>query len=404
MKILVINAGSSSLKYQLIDMETETVHATGLCERIGIDGHMKHKPLVGGKPVFDENFPLPNHSEAISAVLEKLLSAEYGVLASIKEIGAVGHRIVHGGEAFASSVYLSGEVMDAIDECTPLAPLHNPANVLGITACRSVMGDIPMVGVFDTAFHQTMPSHAYTYALPKRYYENHKVRRYGFHGTSHRYVSTRAAELLGKPIGDLKLITCHMGNGSSICAIDGGRSLDTTMGFTPVAGIPMGTRCGDIDAGILQFIMERENLDMTQMMQVLNKESGVLGISGVSSDFRDLRSAAESGNSDAKLALDIFCYSVAKSVGAYAAALKGVDAIIFTGGIGENDNVARADICSYLEYLGCFINSDVNNSGEAERTISTAESRVKAMIIPTNEELVIARDTNEIVSAMQAAL
>ena len=295
MKILVINAGSSSLKYQLIDMETEHLLAKGLCERIGIDGHLKHTPLIGGKPVFDEDLPMPTHSEAIAAVIDKLTSAEYGVVTSMKEIDAVGHRVVHGGEKFACSVKIDDAVMTALEECTPFAPLHNPANITGINACRAVMGDdVPMVAVFDTAFHQTMPGKAYMYAIPYEYYQNDGIRRYGFHGTSHRYVSARCAELMGKPIEELKLISCHMGNGSSICAIDGGKCVDTSMGFTPLVGLPMGTRCGDLDAGVIQFIMNKYGISIDEMLNILNKKSGVLGVSGVSSDFRDLDFAAAS--------------------------------------------------------------------------------------------------------------
>ena len=399
MKVLVINAGSSSLKYQLIDMETESVLAKGLCERIGIDGHLKHTPLAGDKPVFNEDIPLPTHSEAIAAVIDKLTSDEYGVVRSMKEIDAVGHRVVHGGEAFASSVLIDEKVMKAIEDCIPLAPLHNPANITGINACVSVMGrDVPQVAVFDTAFHQSMPSKAYTYAIPYEYYENYKVRRYGFHGTSHRYVCRRAAEMLGRPIEELKLISCHMGNGSSICAIDGGRSVDTSMGFTPIAGLPMGTRCGDIDVSCLEFIMEREGFDIKAMTNVLNKKSGVLGVSGVSSDFRDLDAAADEGNERARLALDMFDYAVAKTVGGYAAAMNGVDGIIFTAGVGENSASTRAGIVKYLGYLGCELDTAANKKRGEEVFISTADSRVKLMVIPTNEELVIARDTRDIVS------
>ena len=398
MKVLVINAGSSSLKYQLIDMETEAVLAKGLCERIGIGGHLKHTPLVGGKPKFDEDLPLPTHSEAIAAVIDKLTSAEYGVVSSMKEIDAVGHRVVHGGEAFARSVRIDDKVMKALEDCIPLAPLHNPANITGINACTAVMGaDVPQIAVFDTAFHQTMPKKAFTYAIPYEYYENYKVRRYGFHGTSHRYVSGRAAEMLGRPIESLKLISCHMGNGSSICAIDGGRSVDTSMGFTPIAGLPMGTRCGDIDVSCLEFIMEREHLDIKAMTNVLNKKSGVLGVSGVSSDFRDLDEAAAQGNERARLALDMFDYAVAKTVGAYAAAMNGVDGIIFTAGVGENSASTRAGIVKYLGYLGCALDAEANKKRGEDTFISTPDSRVKLMVIPTNEELVIARDTRDIV-------
>ena len=398
MKVLVINAGSSSLKYQLIDMETEAVLAKGLCERIGIDGHLKHTPLIGGKPVFNEDISLPTHSEAIAAVIDKLTSAEYGVVASMSEIDAVGHRVVHGGEKFACSVRITDEVMKALEDCTPFAPLHNPANITGINACTAVMGkDVPQVAVFDTAFHQTMPAKAFTYAVPYDYYKNDGIRRYGFHGTSHRYVSGRCAELMGKPIEELKIISCHMGNGSSICAIDGGKSVDTSMGFTPLVGLPMGTRCGDLDPGVMQFIMNKYGMNIDEMLGVLNKKSGVLGVSGVSSDFRDLEAAAEEGNERAKLALDMFDYWVAKVVGSDAAAMNGVDAIIFTAGVGENAPTTRAGICKYLGYLGCEVDPEQNKKRGDDVCISTADSKVKLFVIPTNEELVIARDTRDIV-------
>lgn len=401
MKILVINAGSSSLKYQLIDMEGEKVLAIGLCERIGIDGHLKHKPFVGDKPKFDEDIALPTHSEAIAAVIEKLTSKEYGVVASMSEINAVGHRVVHGGEYFASSVLITDEVMKAIEACNILAPLHNPANITGINACKKVMGEnIPQVVVFDTAFHQTIPGKAFMYALPYEYYENDKVRRYGFHGTSHRYVCARAAEMLDKPLEGLKLISCHMGNGSSICAINGGKSVDTSMGFTPLVGLPMGTRCGQMDAGALQYLMNKYGYTIDEMLDILNKKSGVLGVSGISSDFRDLDEAAAKGNKRARLALDIFNYWVAKTVGGYVAAMNGVDAIIFTAGIGENSKSTRADICEYFSYLGCKIDEAANNKRGEETVISTTDSKVKLLVIPTNEEIVIARDTKEIVSKL----
>ena len=401
MKVLVINAGSSSLKYQLIDMENEQLLAKGLCERIGIDGHLKHTPLVGDKPVFNEDIPLPSHAEAIAAVIDKLTSLEYGVVSSMHEIDAVGHRVVHGGEKFASSVLITDEVMKALEDCTPFAPLHNPANITGINACVEVMGkDVPQVGVFDTAFHQTMPAKAYMYALPYDYYTNDGVRRYGFHGTSHRYVSQRCAELMGKPIEELKLISCHMGNGSSICAIMNGKSVDTSMGFTPLVGLPMGTRAGDVDPGALQFIMNKYNMDIDTMLNVLNKKSGVLGISGVSSDFRDLEAAANEGNERAKLALDMFDYSVAKVVGSYAAAMNGVDAVIFTAGVGENAPGTRAGICQYLGFLGAELDEEANAQRGDDRCISKAGSKVQLWVIPTNEELVIARDTRDIVSAL----
>ena len=398
MKILVINAGSSSLKYQLFDMDTEQVMAKGLCERIGIDGHLKHTPLVGGKPVFSENIPMPTHSEAIAAVIDKLTSPEYGVVSSMKEIDAVGHRVVHGGEKFANSVKIDDAVMAAIDECTPFAPLHNPANITGINACKAVMGnDIPMVAVFDTAFHQTMPGKAYMYAVPYEYYEKDGVRRYGFHGTSHRYVSARCAELMGKPIEELKIVSCHMGNGSSICAVDGGKCVDTSMGFTPLVGLPMGTRCGDLDPGVMQYLMHKYGYDIDEMLNILNKKSGVQGISGVSSDFRDLDAAAESGNERAKLALDMFAYWVAKVAGSYVAAMNGVDAIVFTAGVGENSKETRSAICEYFDYLGVSIDEAANAKRGEDIMISTPDSKVKVFVIPTNEELVIARDTKAII-------
>ena len=397
MKILVINAGSSSLKYQLIDMANEQVIAKGLCERIGIDGHLKHTPLIGGKSVFNEDVAMPTHAEAIAAVIDKLTSKEYGVVSSMKEIDAVGHRVVHGGEKFACSVKIDDSVMAALEECTPFAPLHNPANITGINACKAVMGDVPMVAVFDTAFHQTMPAKAFTYAIPYEYYKNDGIRRYGFHGTSHRYVSARCAELMGKPIEELKLISCHMGNGSSICAINGGKSVDTSMGFTPLVGLPMGTRCGDRDAGVIQFLMNKYGISIDEMLNILNKKSGVLGVSGVSSDFRDLDAAAEEGNERAQLALDMFHYWVAKVTGSYVAAMNGVDAIIFTAGVGENSRETRKAICDYFGYLGVAIDDEANSKRGEDVMISTPDSKVKVFVIPTNEELVIARDTRDII-------
>ena len=397
MKVLVINAGSSSLKYQLIDMETEQVMAKGLCERIGIDGHLKHTPLCGDKPVYNEDIPLPTHAEAIAAVIDKLTSAEYGVVSSMKEIDAVGHRVVHGGEKFASSVLITDEVMKAIEECTPFAPLHNPANITGINACKAVMGDVPMVAVFDTAFHQSMPSKAYMYALPYEYSKNDGIRRYGFHGTSHRYVSGRCAELMGKPIEELKIISCHMGNGSSIAAVKYGKSVDTSMGFTPLSGLPMGTRGGDVDAGALQFIMNKYGFTIDEMLNIMNKKSGVLGISGVSSDFRDLDNASADGNKRASLALEMFQYWVAKVAGSYAAAMNGVDAIVFTAGVGENSAATRKAIAEYFGYLGVEIDDAANAKRGEDVMISTPDSKVKVFVIPTNEELVIARDTKDIV-------
>ena len=396
MKILVINCGSSSLKYQLLDMEGEKLLAKGLCERIGIDGHLTHKPQ-NGKPIFNENVAMPTHTEAIAAVLDKLTSAQYGVVDSMSEIGAVGHRVVHGGEKFAASVRIDDDVMAAIAECIPLAPLHNPANITGIEACKAVMGDVPQVAVFDTAFHQSMPGKAFMYAIPYEYYTDLKVRRYGFHGTSHRYVAKRAAEMLGRPLEELKLISCHMGNGSSICAIDGGKSVDTSMGFTPIAGLPMGTRCGDIDVSILEYLAANTGKDVKELTNILNKKSGVLGVSGISSDFRDLDVAAQDGNDRAALALSMFRYAVAKTVGGYVAAMNGVDGIIFTAGIGENSADTRAGICEYLSYLGISISPEKNAKRGEDIFISTDDSRVPVMVIPTNEELVIARDTRDIV-------
>ena len=398
MNILVINAGSSSLKYQLLNPETQEVLAKGLCERIGIDGKFTYKP-TGKEAVKEADVAMPTHSEAIQAVLNALVDPANGVIASMDEIGAVGHRVVHGGEKFASSVLITDEVMAAIEECNPLAPLHNPANIIGIKACQALMPNTPMVAVFDTAFHQTMPPVAYTYALPYEYYEQDKVRRYGFHGTSHKYVSQRAAAMLGKPIEELKLISCHLGNGSSVTAIDGGKSVDTSMGFTPLAGLPMGTRCGDIDAGILEYLMNKHGYNIDEMLSILNKKSGVLGISGVSSDFRDLEAAALQGNQRAQLALDSFDYNVKKLIGAYAAAMGGVDAIIFTAGVGENGPDTRANVVSGLEYMGVKLDAEKNNTRGKEVDVATDDSKVRVLVIPTNEDLMIAMDTAAIVKA-----
>ena len=398
MNILVINAGSSSLKYQLLNPETGALLAKGLCERIGIDGKFTYKPQVEGKKVLDAvDVAMPTHSEAIQAVLDALVDAENGVIGSMKEIDAVGHRVVHGGEAFNKSVLITDEVMKAIEDCIPLAPLHNPANLTGIRACQKVMPGVPMVAVFDTAFHQTMPAKAYMYALPYEYYENDKVRRYGFHGTSHKYVAGRAAAMLGKKPEELKLISCHLGNGSSVTAVDGGKSVDTSMGFTPLAGLPMGTRAGDLDAGILQYVMNKYGLSIDEMLNVLNKKSGVEGLSGVSSDFRDLENAAAEGNEKASLSREKFAYEVKKYVGAYAAAMGGVDAIIFTAGVGENDKAIRAMVCKGLEYMGVKLDDEANSVRGKETVISTADSKVKVLLIPTNEELMIAMDTASIV-------
>ena len=394
MKVLVINAGSSSLKYQLMDPDTGVVLAKGLCERIGIDGKFTYKPQIEGKETLKAvDVAMPTHSEAIQAVLTALVDPKNGVIGSMKEIDAVGHRVVHGGEAFNKSVRIDDKVMAAIEECVPLAPLHNPANITGIRACEKVMPNVPMVAVFDTAFHQTMPAKAFTYALPYEYYKNDKVRRYGFHGTSHKYVTERAAAMLGKPAAELKIITCHLGNGSSVTAVDGGKSVDTSMGFTPLAGLPMGTRSGDLDAGILQFLMNKYKLSIDEMLNILNKKSGVQGISEVSSDFRDLEEAAKAGNQQAQLALDTFQYGVKKLIGSYAAAMGGVDAIVFTAGVGENDAATRMAVASDLEFMGVKMDAAANNVRGKETVISTADSKVKVLLIPTDEELMIAKDT-----------
>ena len=396
MNILVINAGSSSLKYQLLNPETQEVLAKGLCERIGIDGKFTYKP-AGKEAIKEADVAMPTHSEAIQAVLNALVDEKNGVIGSMKEIDAVGHRVVHGGEKFAKSVLITDEVMAAIEECNPLAPLHNPANIIGIKACQDLMPGTPMVAVFDTAFHQTMPPVAYTYALPYEYYTQDKVRRYGFHGTSHKYVAGRAAAMLGKPIKELKLISCHLGNGSFVTAVDGGKSVDTSMGFTPLAGLPMGTRSGDIDAGILEYLMNKYNMDIKEMLNVLNKKSGVLGISGVSSDFRDLEAAGKEGNTRASLAVEVFEYGVKKLIGSYAAAMGGVDAVIFTAGVGENGGNNRANIVAGLEFMGIKIDPEKNKIRGEEIDISAEGATVRTLVIPTNEELMIAMDTAAIV-------
>lgn len=391
MKVLVINCGSSSLKYQLIDSVTEQVLAKGLCERIGIDGRLTHKPT--GKDKLEISVDMPNHTTAVSLVLNALTDEKSGVIASLDEIGAVGHRVVHGGEKFAESVVITPEVIANIEACNDLAPLHNPANLIGINACAELMPGVPMVAVFDTAFHQTMPEKAYMYGLPYEYYEKYAVRRYGFHGTSHSYVSKRTAEILGKDPKDVKVIVCHLGNGSSICAVDGGKSVDTSMGLTPLEGVPMGTRSGVIDPAIVEFIANKENMTLAQTMNVLNKKSGVQGMSGVSSDFRDLEAGAKAGNKRCALARDTFSYSVAKYVGSYVAAMNGVDAIAFTAGVGENDGNIRASVCQYLGYLGIEIDAQKNKARGEEQIISTEDSKVTVMVVPTNEELAIARET-----------
>ncbi len=391
MKVLVINCGSSSLKYQLIDSETEAVLAKGLCERIGIDGRLTHTPAGKDKIVIEA--PMPNHTAAVSLVLEQLTDAKNGVIKSLSEIGAVGHRVVHGGEKFASSVVINDDVIKEIEECSDLAPLHNPANLIGIRACQELMPGVPMVAVFDTAFHQTMPKKAYLYGLPHEYYEKYGVRRYGFHGTSHSYVSKRAAEIAGLDINNSKIVVCHIGNGASVSAVLNGKSVDTSMGLTPLEGLIMGTRSGDIDPAIIEFICHKEGISYETMLNILNKKSGVYGMSGVSSDFRDLDAAADEGNERAKDTLHAFCYRVAKYVGAYAAAMNGIDAVAFTAGVGENSPSVRKEICSYLGFLGLTIDDEKNNVRGVERIISTDDSKVKALLVPTNEELAIARET-----------
>ena len=391
MNILVINCGSSSLKYQLINSETEGVLAKGLCERIGIDGMLTYQPEGGEKE--KSEIAMPTHTEAINAVLAALTNEKSGVIKSLSEVGAVGHRVVHGGEKFTSSCVINDESMKAIEECNDLAPLHNPANLIGIRACQELMPGVPMVAVFDTAFHQTMPDVAYTYGIPYEYYEKYKVRRYGFHGTSHSYVSKRTAEIVGKPYDQMKIIVCHLGNGASISAVNCGKSVDTSMGLTPLEGLVMGTRSGDLDPAIIDFVGKKEGLSLDEMNEVLNKKSGMLGISGVSSDGRDLEAAAESGNKRAQLALDVFDYRVIKYIGAYAAAMNGVDAIAFTAGIGENNIKMRKDVCSSLTYLGVKLDEEKNNVRGEERIISADDSKVQVLLVPTNEELAIARET-----------
>ena len=391
MNVLVINCGSSSLKFQLINSESEAVLAKGLCERIGIDGRLTYQPAGGEKNVSEK--AMPTHTEAIQFVIDALTDADTGVVKSLDEIGAVGHRVVHGGEKFAKSVVVTPEVKAAIAECNDLAPLHNPANLIGIEACESLMPGTPQVVVFDTAFHQTMPEKAYMYGLPYEYYEKYKVRRYGFHGTSHSFVSKRVAEIVGKPYNATKTIVCHLGNGASVSAVLNGESVDTSMGLTPLEGLVMGTRSGDIDPAIMEFIAKKENLDIAGIMNVLNKKSGVEGVSGVSSDFRDLEAAAKAGNKRAELAIDVFAYRVAKYVGAYTAAMNGVDNIVFTAGIGENCALVRTKVCSYLGYLGITIDEEANGKRGEEIIISTPDSKVKVLVVQTNEELAIARET-----------
>ena len=391
MNVLVINCGSSSLKYQLIDSDTEAVLAKGLCERIGIDGRLVYQKAGNDKEITEAS--MPTHKEAIQMVLEALTNEKTGAIKSLAEVNAIGHRIVHGGEKFASSAIITDEMIKAVEECNDLAPLHNPANLIGIRVCSELMPNVPQVGVFDTAFHQTMPAKAYLYGLPIEYYKNYKVRRYGFHGTSHSFVSKRVVEFLGLDKDNSKVIVCHLGNGSSISAVQNGKCVDTTMGLTPLEGVVMGTRSGSIDPAIVEYIAKKENLDLAGVMNVLNKKSGLQGMSGVSSDMRDLRAAAAEGNEDAKNAIEVLCYGIAKYVGGYVAAMNGVDAIVFTAGIGENVGMIREKVCSYLGFLGVTIDAKANEAMGEEVVISGADSKVKVAVIPTNEELAICRDT-----------
>ncbi|MGL5439063.1 MAG: acetate/propionate family kinase [Filifactoraceae bacterium] len=396
MKVLVINCGSSSLKYQLIDMSNESVLAVGLVERIGIEGSViKHEIPDMDKVVIEK--PLKDHKDAINMVLDALVDDKHGAIKSMEEISAIGHRVVHGGESFAASVVITDDVIKAIEDCIDLAPLHNPPNLIGINACKDILPKVPMVAVFDTAFHQTMPESSYLYGLPYEYYEKHGVRRYGFHGTSHKYVVQRAADLLGKDAKELKIVTCHLGNGASVAAVENGVCVDTSMGLTPLEGLIMGTRCGDIDPAIVAFVMEKEKLSIAQMNDVMNKKSGVLGISGVSSDFRDIEGAAEAGNKRAKVALETYYKRVKKYIGAYMAEMGGADAIVFTAGLGENSIDAREIICSGMEAMGIVVDKDANKVRGKEKIVSTADSKIKVLVIPTNEELMIARDTLQLV-------
>ena len=393
MNVLVINCGSASLKYQLINSESEEVLAKGLCERIGINGSaITHQPE--GKEKVTTEVEMQNHTQAVQYVIEKLTDKEVGVIASLDEIDAVGHRVVHGGEKFASSVVITDEIIKAIEECNDLAPLHNPANLIGINSCKEIMPNVPMVAVFDTAFHQTMPKKAFLYGLPYEYYDKYKVRRYGFHGTSHDFVSNRAGEILGKKREDLKIVVCHLGNGASVTAVENGKSIDTSMGLTPLEGLIMGTRSGDIDPAIVTFLAEKENISAKEVIDICNKKAGVLGLSnGVSSDFRDLVAAKDEGNQFAKDALDTYAYKVAKYIGAYAMAMKGLDVVVFTAGIGENNCPLREQICEYLATFDTKIDKEKNAIRGEEIIISTEDSKVKVIVIPTNEELAIARET-----------
>ncbi len=396
MKILVINTGSSSLKYQLIDMTDESVLAKGLCDRIGIDNSfIKHSKTGTDTVVIDKD--MSNHKAAIKEVIRVLTDEKIGVIKEMSEINAVGHRVVHGGEKFHNSVIIDDQVMNAIRECIELAPLHNPPNITGIEACQNIMPGIPMVAVFDTAFHQTMPKHAYLYALPYEIYEKYGVRKYGFHGTSHKYVAQRAAAMLKKPLEELKLISCHLGNGASVCAIKYGKSVETSMGYTPLAGLAMGTRSGTIDPAVISYLMNKESMSVKDINDYLNKKSGVLGISGVSSDFRDIHAAADAGNERAQLAIDIFCYRAKKYIGEYAAVVNGVDAVIFTAGIGENNGIVRKGILEGMDYMGIKVDWDKNEIRGKELDISAPGATVRSLVIPTNEELAIARETMQLI-------
>lgn len=395
MEVLVINCGSSSLKFQLIDSEKEHVLAKGLCERIGIDkSSITYQSDKCEK--MTKEVDMPTHNEAINAVISALTDEKTGVINDMSEVKAVGHRVVHGGEYFSSSAIVDEDVLEKIEKCNYLAPLHNPANVIGIKACMKIMKDTPNVVVFDTAFHQTMPEEAYLYGIPREYYEKHKIRRYGFHGTSHSYVSKRVAQIMNKPVEELKTIVCHLGNGASICAVDGGKSVDTSMGLTPLAGVMMGTRSGDIDPGILEVLAKMENKDVSEITNILNKKSGVAGLSQVSSDFRDITKAIEEGNAVAKSALDAYIRTVVRFVGAYVAVMNGVDTIVFTAGVGENNSAVRAGVVKHLKYLGVELDEEANKIRGEEKLISTADSKVKVYVVPTNEELAIARETVEL--------
>ena len=391
MKVLVINCGSSSLKYQLIDSETEVALAVGLCERIGIDGRLNHTPNGGEKVVIEQ--AMPDHEVAIRMVLDALTNENYGVIKNLDEIDAIGHRLVHGGEKFTKSVIIDDEVIAGVEECSPLAPLHNPANLIGVRACQAIMPGVPNIGVFDTAFHQTMEPVAYMYGLPYEYYEKYKVRRYGFHGTSHSFVSKRAIQMLNLDPDNSKIIVCHLGNGSTISAVKNGKVVDTSMGMTPMEGLVMGTRCGDMDPTIVEYLAHSLNKSLEEVMVILNKKSGVLGISGVSSDFRDLDKASNEGNERAKLAVEVFSYRTAKYIGSYIAAMNGVDAIVFTAGLGENNIVVREQILNHFGYMGITLDKEANQIRGEEKIISTPDSKVTVAVIPTNEELAIAHET-----------